>query len=346
MLVLWGSPPRGNTILSKLKNILRFTNRKLGSFDPEMYSRVPLEEGGSVSTPRRLWLPWVAFAVGILATVGYYERKAFSTVPPVSDNTDEPPLSQPSSWSYFPLFQHLFEQSPDEAEEASPSSLESAKPPKSSGSGQGGSALQLELENTRSSLFTAQRVADQRGSENQELRSELDGLRAASSSTLASLSQCKKESSSASTKATLAADDLSKKLLLAQQQQQQQAAASGSSSPAAAAATTSSEFDIDTYRAARLAATQPNIIECAEAGEGNSNQEACHLPPSERFPAIGQKGATLWMTGLSGAGKSTVARALERKLVRYVSVSSNPKYVSVFVSIILPLSLICCVMLL
>lgn len=60
------------------------------------------------------------------------------------------------------------------------------------------------------------------------------------------------------------------------------------------------EFDIAAYRAKALAATPPNIIECAEAGEGGS-QEACHLPRNRRYEAVGQKGITLWMTGLSGA---------------------------------------------
>mmetsp|Transcript_21401 Transcript_21401/g.67137 ORF Transcript_21401/g.67137 Transcript_21401/m.67137 type:complete len:273 (+) Transcript_21401:26-844(+) len=73
-------------------------------------------------------------------------------------------------------------------------------------------------------------------------------------------------------------------------------------------------FDIAAYREAALAATPPNIIECAEAGEGGS-QEVCHLPRDERFAALGQKGITLWFTGLSGSGKSTVARALEEELV-------------------------------
>eukprot|EP01063_Lacrimia_lanifica_P034813 TRINITY_DN6524_c2_g2_i1.p1 TRINITY_DN6524_c2_g2~~TRINITY_DN6524_c2_g2_i1.p1 ORF type:complete len:1118 (+),score=533.49 TRINITY_DN6524_c2_g2_i1:48-3401(+) len=36
---------------------------------------------------------------------------------------------------------------------------------------------------------------------------------------------------------------------------------------------------------------------------------------NERVDAIGQKGMTLWMTGLSGSGKSTIGKALERKLV-------------------------------
>ncbi len=74
------------------------------------------------------------------------------------------------------------------------------------------------------------------------------------------------------------------------------------------------DFDIGAYRAEALARTPPNIIECAEA-EAGASQEACHLPREERYRAIGQKGITLWMTGLSGSGKSTIAGALEEKLV-------------------------------
>ena len=36
----------------------------------------------------------------------------------------------------------------------------------------------------------------------------------------------------------------------------------------------------------------------------------------ERYKALGQKGATIWMTGLSGSGKSTVAVALEQVLLQ------------------------------
>jgi adenylyl-sulfate kinase len=35
----------------------------------------------------------------------------------------------------------------------------------------------------------------------------------------------------------------------------------------------------------------------------------------ERVAALGVRGATLWLTGLSGSGKSTVAAALEKRLV-------------------------------
>ena len=37
-----------------------------------------------------------------------------------------------------------------------------------------------------------------------------------------------------------------------------------------------------------------------------------------RGKLLGQKGATLWFTGLSGSGKSTVAVALEERSMRLV----------------------------
>jgi DNA replication protein DnaC len=70
-----------------------------------------------------------------------------------------------------------------------------------------------------------------------------------------------------------------------------------------------------TLRAKALESTPPHIIECAKA-DANTDQSACHLPAKKRFAALGQKGATLWMTGCSGAGKTTIATALEEKLVQ------------------------------
>lgn len=70
-----------------------------------------------------------------------------------------------------------------------------------------------------------------------------------------------------------------------------------------------------TLRAEALAQSPPHIIECAQASAGQS-QAACHLPSETRFASLGQKGATLWMTGCSGAGKTTIATALEDKLVK------------------------------
>ena len=40
-----------------------------------------------------------------------------------------------------------------------------------------------------------------------------------------------------------------------------------------------------------------------------------HIDRAVRWGATGQRGATLWFTGLSGSGKSTVATAVERLLV-------------------------------
>ena len=71
-----------------------------------------------------------------------------------------------------------------------------------------------------------------------------------------------------------------------------------------------------TLREQALAKTQPRIIECAAADEGGS-QAACHLSSTTRFAALQQKGATLWMTGCSGAGKTTIATALEDKLIKF-----------------------------
>jgi adenylylsulfate kinase len=42
---------------------------------------------------------------------------------------------------------------------------------------------------------------------------------------------------------------------------------------------------------------------------------AGELTRQQRAKALGQSGATLWMTGLSGSGKSTIAAALEAALV-------------------------------
>eukprot|EP01032_Pedospumella_encystans_P035350 gene35350-39988_t len=75
-------------------------------------------------------------------------------------------------------------------------------------------------------------------------------------------------------------------------------AAAGGSSAAAV-------FDIGAYREKVLSQSTPYIIECLEAGIGGS-QEACHLPREKRYAALEQKGVTLWMTGLSGSGKSTI----------------------------------------
>jgi adenylyl-sulfate kinase len=48
-----------------------------------------------------------------------------------------------------------------------------------------------------------------------------------------------------------------------------------------------------------------------------------HLTAGERAAALGHRGATVWLTGLSGSGKSTVAVEVERRLVE----AGRPAYV-------------------
>lgn len=70
-------------------------------------------------------------------------------------------------------------------------------------------------------------------------------------------------------------------------------------------------LDMGAIRAAAFANTPPHIIECS------AENTHCHLPTKDRFASLGQKGATIWMTGCSGAGKTTIATALEDMLVKY-----------------------------
>ena len=57
---------------------------------------------------------------------------------------------------------------------------------------------------------------------------------------------------------------------------------------------------------------QPEVITLASR---NITREASLVPPTQREALLHQKPATLWMTGLSGSGKSSIARALEQRLV-------------------------------
>ncbi len=45
------------------------------------------------------------------------------------------------------------------------------------------------------------------------------------------------------------------------------------------------------------------------------NREHTLVKPEDRERLLRQKGATLWLTGLSGSGKSTIAKALEKRLI-------------------------------
>ncbi len=54
----------------------------------------------------------------------------------------------------------------------------------------------------------------------------------------------------------------------------------------------------------------------AEQKATNITWHAGHVDRADREKALGQRGATIWLTGLSGSGKSTVAVAVEAELVK------------------------------
>jgi 3'-phosphoadenosine 5'-phosphosulfate synthase len=85
--------------------------------------------------------------------------------------------------------------------------------------------------------------------------------------------------------------------------------------PSTVTTTTDSNALMAALRRDALSKSPPFIIECAAAA-GATSQAACHLPSATRFAALQQKGATLWMTGCSGAGKTTIAVELEALLIR------------------------------
>jgi len=54
----------------------------------------------------------------------------------------------------------------------------------------------------------------------------------------------------------------------------------------------------------------------AESRSTNITWHASHVTRGERERLLGQRGVTVWLTGLSGSGKSTIAVGAERELVR------------------------------
>jgi len=54
-----------------------------------------------------------------------------------------------------------------------------------------------------------------------------------------------------------------------------------------------------------------NIIECS----ADAKDDSCRMSPANRYKVLKQKGVTLWMTGLSGSGKTTISKALEKRLL-------------------------------
>ena len=54
----------------------------------------------------------------------------------------------------------------------------------------------------------------------------------------------------------------------------------------------------------------------SEPKSTNITWHASHVVRADRERLLGQRGCTVWLTGLSGSGKSTIAVAAERELVR------------------------------
>ena len=54
----------------------------------------------------------------------------------------------------------------------------------------------------------------------------------------------------------------------------------------------------------------------AEQKATNITWHGGHIGRPEREELLGQRGATVWLTGLSGSGKSTIAVAVEAELVK------------------------------
>ena len=54
----------------------------------------------------------------------------------------------------------------------------------------------------------------------------------------------------------------------------------------------------------------------AESRSTNITWHAGHVGRADREQLLGQRGVTVWLTGLSGSGKSTIAVGAERELVR------------------------------
>ncbi len=58
----------------------------------------------------------------------------------------------------------------------------------------------------------------------------------------------------------------------------------------------------------------------------NIQWQGSHVTPEQRREAIGQRGCVVWLTGLSGSGKSTVARRVERGKVAYTLDGDNIRH--------------------
>jgi len=70
----------------------------------------------------------------------------------------------------------------------------------------------------------------------------------------------------------------------------------------------------NTVAAGMILEVDPSAPEHEELGPSSLNRPKSQVSPDERSERLGQKGATLWLTGLPGSGKTAIAYALERRL--------------------------------
>ncbi|HEX3777963.1 MAG TPA: sulfate adenylyltransferase subunit CysN, partial [Polyangiaceae bacterium] len=70
----------------------------------------------------------------------------------------------------------------------------------------------------------------------------------------------------------------------------------------------------NTVAAGMILEQDPEQPEDDEGGPNSLDRPRTQVSPDERSERLGQKGATIWLTGLPASGKTTIAYALERRL--------------------------------
>jgi len=70
----------------------------------------------------------------------------------------------------------------------------------------------------------------------------------------------------------------------------------------------------NTVAAGMILEVDPSAPEYEEGGPSSLDRPRSQISPDERSERLGQKGATLWLTGLPASGKTAIAFALERRL--------------------------------
>ena len=70
----------------------------------------------------------------------------------------------------------------------------------------------------------------------------------------------------------------------------------------------------NTVAAGMILEVDPGAPEYEEGGPSSLDRPRSQISPDERSERLGQKGATVWLTGLPASGKTAIAYALERRL--------------------------------